>query len=85
MRGKISDRPFEGRLNYRVVDAAGEELSAGFIDSRGQVGQVNIYDSFIDFDVIRDGPGRIELYDIRPADGAVFSISTVNVWLTSPR
>ena len=85
VRGKISDRPFEGRLNYRVVDAAGEELSAGFIDSRGQVGQVNIYDSFIDFDVIRDGPGRIELYDIRPADGAVFSISTVNVWLTSPR
>lgn len=85
VRGKINDRPFEGRLNYRVVDAAGEELSAGFIESRGQVGQVNIYDSFIEFDVTRDGPGRIELYDIRPADGAVFSINTVNVWLTTPR
>lgn len=85
VRGKINDRPFEGRLNYRVVDATGEELSAGVIESRGQVGQVNIYDSFIEFDVTRDGPGRIELYDIRPADGAVFSIATVNVWLTTPR
>lgn len=85
VRGKINDRPFEGRLNYRIVDAAGEELSAGIIESRGQVGQVNIYDDFAEFEVTRDGPGRIELYDIRPADGAVFSIASVNVWLTTPR
>ncbi|MCB0176163.1 MAG: LysM peptidoglycan-binding domain-containing protein [Anaerolineae bacterium] len=85
VRGKINDRPFEGRLNYRIVDAAGEELSAGIIESRGQVGQVNIYDDFAEFEVMRDGPGRIELYDIRPADGAVFSIASVNVWLTTPR
>lgn len=85
IRGKINDRPFEGRLNYRIVDAAGKELSAGFIESRGQVGQVNIYDDFAEFEVTRDGPGRIELYDIRPADGAVFTIASVNVWLTTPR
>jgi hypothetical protein len=82
IRGKTSDRPFEGRLNYRIIDAAGNELSAGLFPSRGAVGQINSFDGFAEFSVEADGPGRIEIFNIRPADGSVFTINTVNVWLT---
>jgi|GEM_PF-2316603 len=82
IRGKTSDRPFEGRLNYRIVDAAGEVISQGLLQASGQVGRVNLFDGFADFTVSNDGPGRVEVFDVRPADGAVFSIGTVNVWLT---
>lgn len=83
IRGKTGNRPFEGRLNYRIVDAAGQEINQGIFLSRGQVGQINAFDEFIEFSVTKDGPGRIEIFNIRPADGAVFSIGSVNVWLTS--
>ena len=82
IRGKTNDRPFEGRLNYRIVDASGEVISRGLLQASGQVGRVNLFDGFAEFNISNDGPGRIEVFDIRPADGAVFSISTVNVWLT---
>lgn len=83
VRGKTGNRPFEGRLHYRIVDATGQEISAGIFESRGEVGQVNSYDSFLEFEVSEDGPGRIEVYNIRPADGSVFAIGAVNVWLTT--
>jgi len=82
VRGKTNDRPFEGRLNYRIVDANGQEISWGYLQASGQVGRVNLFDGFAEFTVPKDGPGRIEVFDIRPADGAIFSIGTVNVWLT---
>ncbi len=84
IRGKTTDRPFEGRLNYRIVDATGEEIGGGVFETDGQVGQVNAFDGFAEFIVTENGPGRIEVFDIRPADGTVFSIDTVNVWLTRP-
>lgn len=83
IRGKTSDRPFEGRLNYRLVDATGREIGAGLIESRGEVGQINLFDTFAEFSITENGPGRIELFNIRPADGATFTIATVNVWLTT--
>lgn len=83
IRGKTGNRPFEGRLNYRIIDAAGQEISQGAFLSRGQVGQINAFDEFVEFSVAKDGPGRIEIFNIRPADGAVFAIGSVNVWLTA--
>jgi hypothetical protein len=84
VRGKTSDRPFESRLSYRIIDATGQEISGGFLQSSGQSGEVNLFDGFASFEVSQNGPGRIEVFDIRPADGAVEAISTVNVWLTRP-
>lgn len=83
VRGKTGNRPFEGRLHYRIVDASGREISTGLFESRGEIGQVNAFDGFVEFEVETDGPGRIEIYNIRPADGSVFSIGSVNVWLTT--
>lgn len=84
VRGKTSDRPFESRLSYRIVDATGQEISGGFLQASGPSGQVNLFDGFAEFEVSENGPGRVEVFDIRPADGAVLTISSVNVWLTMP-
>jgi hypothetical protein len=81
IRGKTGDRPFEGRLNYRIVDAAGQELSSGLLASAGEPGQINFYDGFAEIEVASAGPGRVEVFDIRPADGKTYTIGTVNVWL----
>ena len=85
IRGKTSERPFEGRLSYRIYDAAGQEISGGVLQSSGVGGEVNLYDGFAEFTITEDGPGRIEVFDIRPADGAIITLGTVNVWLTKPR
>ncbi len=84
IRGKTSDRPFETKLNYRIIDANGAEIVKGVFILEAQLGQVNNFDNFVDFTVTTDGPGRIEVYDIRPADGTVSAIDTVNVWLKQP-
>jgi hypothetical protein len=82
VRGKTSNKPFESDLNYRIFDATGEEISSGVFEVVGEAGQVNAFDGFVEFDTRADGPGRVEIFDIRPADGAVFAVGTVNVWLT---
>lgn len=83
IRGKTEDKPFEGSLNYRIVDAAGQEISRGTLPATGQVGRVNLYDGFAEFDVTTNGPGRVEVFDLDEENGATFAISTVNVWLTN--
>jgi hypothetical protein len=85
IRGQTSARPFDGRLSYRIIDVSGKEISGGFLPSSGQGGPINLYDGFANFSVNRDGPGRIEVFDIRPADGAIITFGTVNVWLTTAK
>jgi len=84
IRGKTEDKPFGGILSYRIVDAQGTEIASGALQATGQIGQVNLYDGFADFGITTNGPGRVEVYDINPADGSTFTIKSVNVWLTMP-
>ena len=84
IRGKTEDKPFGGILSYRIVNAQGQEISSGALQATGQIGQVNLFDGFAEFAISENGPGRVEVYDINPADGSTFTISTVNVWLTTP-
>lgn len=83
VRGKTGDKPFGGTLNYRIVDAGGRQISSGFLQATGQVGQVNLFDGFAEFSVPENGPGRIEVFDVQE-DGTILAIGTVNVWLTTP-
>jgi hypothetical protein len=82
VRGKTSNKPYESNLNYRIVDAAGQQISQGVFQVVGEAGQVNAFDGFVEFSVAEDGPGRVEVYDLRPTDGTVFALGSVNVWLT---
>ena len=84
IRGKTSNKPFGGTLYYRIVDAAGQEISRGLLLAVGQAGQVNAFEGFAEFYILRNGPGRVEVFDINPADGSTFAIGSVNVWLTLP-
>lgn len=83
VRGKTSNKPFGGTVHYRIIDAAGQEISKGLLLAVGQPGQVNAFDGFAEFSIPQNGPGRVEVFDINPADGSVFAIGTVNVWLTT--
>lgn len=85
IRGKTSNKPFGGTLRYRIIDAAGQEISQGLLLAVGQAGQVNAFEGFAEFYIMRNGPGRVEVFDINPADGSTFALGTVNVWLTLPR
>jgi hypothetical protein len=85
VRGKTSNKPFESNLNYRITDAAGKQISQGVFQVVGEAGRVNAFDGFVQFVVTEDGPGRVEVYDLRPEDGSTFAIGSVNVWLTKPR
>ncbi len=82
VRGKTSNKPFEGNLNYRIIDATGQQISQGVFQAVGEAGRVNAFDGFVEFSVTEDGPGRVEVYDIRPEDGSIFAVGTVNVWMT---
>jgi hypothetical protein len=83
VRGKTSNKPCGGTVHYRIIDAAGQEISKGLLLAVGQPGQVNAFDGFAEFSIPQNGPGRVEVFDINPADGSVFAIGTVNVWLTT--
>jgi hypothetical protein len=85
VRGKTSNKPYESNLNYRIFDAVGQQISQGVFQVVGEAGQVNAFDGFVQFSVAEDGPGRVEVYDLRPDDGAVFALGSVNVWLTKTR
>ncbi|MBE7473966.1 MAG: hypothetical protein DPW09_23815 [Anaerolineae bacterium] len=85
VRGKTSNKPYESNLNYRIFNAAGQQISQGVFQVVGEAGQVNAFGGFVQFVVQEDGPGRVEVYDLRPEDGSTFAIGSVNVWLTKPR
>ncbi len=81
VRGKTERKPGDGILNYRIVDAAGQQISSGFLQATGSDDQVNLFDGFAEFTTANDGPGRVEVFDVNE-NGSVISISSVNVWLT---
>jgi hypothetical protein len=83
VRGKTGNQPFEGTLNYRIVDAQGQIISSGFTTTRGQLGETNSFDQFVEFKVFSNGPGRVEVFDLNEDDGSSLTIATVNVWLTT--
>lgn len=83
VRGQAEDFPVGGTLNYRIVDATGQQLSSGFFEATGGPGLTNLFDGFAEFSVTHNGPGRIEVFDVKD-DGSILTISSVNVWLTTP-
>jgi hypothetical protein len=85
VRGKTGNKPYEGNLNYRIINAAGQQISQGVFQVVGEAGQVNAFDGFVEFAVEEDGPARVEVYDLKPDDGSIFAVGSVNVWLTKPR
>jgi hypothetical protein len=82
IRGKTQIKPAGGTLNYRIVDATGQQISSGFFQATGPVDEVNLFDGFAEFTTLRDGPGRVEVFDVDEA-GSIVSLSTANVWLTA--
>ena len=82
IRGKAENKPLQGILNYRIIDAGGRQVSSGFLQTSGESGETVLFDGFVEFTVSDNGPGRVEVYDVNES-GSIISMSTVNVWLTT--
>jgi hypothetical protein len=81
--GQVSVSPFEATLRGRVYDAQGQVLGEGPIMVAAEMGQSGSFGGGIVFRLGASGPGRVEVADISPKDGAVLASAMVDVVLAA--
>jgi hypothetical protein len=83
VRGIVAIVPFESTLRGRVYDGAGHVIGEGPIMVQGSMGDPGpaAFSGQIAFNVSVAGPGKIEVADLSPKDGAVLSSAAVDVVL----
>jgi hypothetical protein len=70
--GRTTRYPFNGNLNYRVTDGAGQQIGAGTFQVSGPVGQPTSFGPSLTFILPNDGGFvHLEVYDQNPVDGAI--------------
>ncbi len=84
LKGSISRAPFENNLVYRVFDASGAEVGAGFITAVGELGKPATFEAPIVFTPTVGGDGRIFIEDINAAGGSPFATAAIEVQMTGP-
>lgn len=73
---------FEQTLVVRVLDATGYEIGKGQAQIDGPLGAVGPYSGEIEFTMPpSDQPGRVQVYSVSPADGAMEQLASVLVTL----
>jgi LysM repeat protein len=73
---------FEQTLVVRVLDATGYEIGKGQARIDGPLGAVGPYSGEIEFTMPpSDQPGRVQVYSVSPADGAIERLASVLVTL----
>jgi Immunoglobulin-like domain of bacterial spore germination len=69
--GRTTRFPFNGDLNYRFTDSAGQQLGAGTFQVVGPVDQPTTFNPSLTFILPNDGgPVHLEVYDQNPDNGA---------------
>jgi hypothetical protein len=70
--GRTARYPFNGSLNYRVTDGAGQQIGAGTFQVFGPADQPAMFGPSLTFILPNDGGFvHLEVYDQNPADGTV--------------
>lgn len=82
VRGRVKMSPFESTLLGRVLDAQGNLLGQGPIQVAAEMGQPGPFSGQIPFHTEAEGPGRVEVLEISPKDGAVMTYAAVEVVLS---
>ncbi len=82
VRGRVKMSPFESTLLGRVVDAQGNLLGQGPVQVAAEMGQPGPFSGQIPFTIDAAGPGRVEVLEISPKDGAVMTYAAVEVVLS---
>ncbi|MGB9722918.1 MAG: Gmad2 immunoglobulin-like domain-containing protein [Chloroflexia bacterium] len=81
VRGWVRMSPFESTLLGRVLDGQGNVLGQGPIQVAAEMGQPGPFSGQIFFQVSIAGPGRVEVLEVSPKDGAVMTSAAVEVVL----
>jgi hypothetical protein len=72
-----------GTLNYRLFDAGGVLIATGGLPVQGSAGQPATFNGSIPYTLSAGGPGRIEIVQLNPANGAVSAFADVTVALSA--
>ncbi len=83
VRGRVSVSPFESTLRGRVYNAQGQVVGEGAIQVAAEMGQPGAFAGSIVFDSGAGGPGKVEVADISPKDGAVLASAVQTVVLAA--
>jgi len=81
LRGRTSAFPQGGSLTYRIFDSQGTQVGTGSIPVAGGAGQPGAFAALASFEAPGGGPGRLEVLELNPADGAVRGTATVEISL----
>jgi len=81
VRGWVRMSPFESTLLGRVLDARGNVLGQGPIQVAAEMGKPGTFSGRIFFQAATAGPGRVEVLEVSPKDGAVMTYAVVEVAL----
>ncbi len=82
LSGRVSPAPPTGALNYRLFDAGGVLIATGGLAVQGNAGQSATFTGNIPYTLSAGGPGRIEIVEVNPANGAVCAFADVTVTLS---
>ncbi len=83
--GRTTRFPFEGNLNYRVVDAINTELGSGNIQVQGSPGQPTSFNASLNFtEPAGGGPITITVYEQDQSNGGIIAQASVALNVAAP-
>lgn len=83
--GSTGRFPFQGSLDYRVVDALNRSLGAGTFPVTGAVGQPSNFVAELRFNMPPNGgPVRVDIYDQEANNGQVAALSSFDLTIAGP-
>ncbi len=79
--GMVSLVPVAGSLIYQLFGPDDLLLAQGTFPTQGNAGEAGVFAGSLPYTLVEQGPGRLELLDVNPADGALLAMSTVAIIL----
>jgi hypothetical protein len=81
--GRVDPAPAGGALTYRLFDAGGSLIATGALTVQGVAGQPGAFSGSIPYTLSAGGPGRIEVVELNPANGAIIAFADLPVTLNA--
>ena len=73
-------RVFEGAFSYRLLNASGGQIAAGFSnDHQPDAGQFGPFSVSVGYEPLKDATGTLEVFTRSPKDGAVIDLVKIPV------
>lgn len=84
--GNTNQFPFQGELDYRVVNNANQQLGSGVFAVNGLPGQASSFVAELRFNLpAGGGPVRVDVYDQDNASGRVAALASIDLVVAPPQ